>query len=561
MGASGNGNSLCHEAREYYYDLLCHEDAAVPETIVRHVEHCPFCRDQIDRLKDAVSETASPADASDSAGDGIVEVLSRQFGYLGEPVDCSHVKPFLPDLLIPSHQVRIPTPITVHVEHCPQCAQDLASIHKLGLTDGQLERLSLFYGRSAGRDGLLCGEALSATVALAAFSLEGFDPVVLDHVSVCPRCRARVHRQRAHARGSLPAGPARDGILSCGEISTADLLDYVMPFGLAPAAINRADGRRDALVTHVRACRRCMDRAQSLHETIYAIAERADSEIRTLYHSQDDAQDACGQAGASVYRYPVRVEVLQRQEVPDAAGDPPVACGRSERRTRAGRMAKLPFKTFAAAAAVVAASWLMMNASTATGMSVRDLLRAVERAANVHVISRYGDLPQPSHEMWVARDPDMFAIRTGAECTVYDLGKRNKRVIRPDLGPGASVKLTRQEFDRGTTLMRESLGNIFGNALPDDNFSPAGDVPSDRPGGLWSVYELTQRYRTSSGVAMLYRWRVFIDPALQLPVRIECLHRDSEELPWRSAGVTTFTYPSETEMENEIRALSRQQAQ
>jgi hypothetical protein len=47
---------------------------------------------------------------------------------------------------MPSAQIRIPTPITVHLDHCPECADDLKALRNLGLTAEQLERLERLYG-------------------------------------------------------------------------------------------------------------------------------------------------------------------------------------------------------------------------------------------------------------------------------------------------------------------------------------------------------------------------------------------------------------------------------
>ncbi len=52
MRAHGNGKSLCQEAEEYYYEILCRDGIVVPEAITRHVESCPFCQQQIRRLGD-----------------------------------------------------------------------------------------------------------------------------------------------------------------------------------------------------------------------------------------------------------------------------------------------------------------------------------------------------------------------------------------------------------------------------------------------------------------------------------------------------------------------------
>ncbi|MEN6336180.1 MAG: hypothetical protein ABFE01_18155, partial [Phycisphaerales bacterium] len=97
MRMSGNDGSLCQEAREFFYELLCRGAGAVPEPIARHVESCPFCQQEMGRLKSAIREADAPSKPSAaSAKDAAVEALSRQFELLGEQVRCSHAKPFLP---------------------------------------------------------------------------------------------------------------------------------------------------------------------------------------------------------------------------------------------------------------------------------------------------------------------------------------------------------------------------------------------------------------------------------------------------------------------------------
>src|SRR5512133_49335 len=98
MGTSGNGGSLCHKAKEYYYALLCHDDTAVPEPVARHAEDCPFCQQQIRRLKDMLMSPGDPAGPAEDRGQAkVVETLGRQFEFLGERVRCSQARAFLPD--------------------------------------------------------------------------------------------------------------------------------------------------------------------------------------------------------------------------------------------------------------------------------------------------------------------------------------------------------------------------------------------------------------------------------------------------------------------------------
>lgn len=549
MGISGYGGSLCHKAREYYYELLCHHDAAVPEVIAHHVEGCPFCQQQIRRLRDMLLPAADPGHPPEGPGDeGTVEALGRQFELLGEDVRCSHVKTFLPDLLASSPRIRIPTPITVHVEHCPRCRQDLASIRRLGLTACQLSRLGRFYNRSALRHPSYDEHTYATAAALAVFSLDGTDPEGLEHVSRCPACRAWIHQQRANTMAGLQAGTAGSGVLLCPEVSAADLFDYVMPFGLDAGEVGRADGRRDAVVTHVRACRRCMEKVQSLHRTIYEIADRADSAVSTFYRCDDGAEDAGAEAQDAGYRYPIYVEVLKSAPAPAGAG--------FRRRFRPRVKAKPLFRrTALAAAAVVAVALLfLVNAPTATGMSVGDLTKAI--TANFHIATWYKNGPKPIQEMWVSRDLNRVVTKSPREYVEYDLNEGIGRVKRPDLGAALEVwRLAAAQIDVARSLMNRPLADIFSEERSEATLSEVNSMPSpDRPGVLLPVYELTREMRSSNGAPVSYRWRVSVD-SQRRPVQIEISRLDSAGPMWESETVVRLTYPTTPEMENAFKAL------
>ncbi len=508
MTVSGNGKSLCHKAREYYYELLRHDGAVVPEAIALHVKTCPFCEQQIRQLREALVQAENrPSPADHPEDEGVIDALSRQFELVGEPVTCSHVKLFLPDLLIPSREIRIPTPITVHVEHCRQCANDLAAIRKLGLTADQLKRLSLFYGQSAGH-----GQARSA-----AFFCDGTESDL-------------------------------DDSLSCREISAAELFDCVVPLGPDAVTFAGNDERRNAVIAHLHACRHCMKKARSLHRTIHSIAQRADSAISTRYKPQDDEKDA-PEAQGPMYRYPVNVEILRREPA-RVAGDTPST---SPRPAPAGATVKFPRRVVLGAVAVVTVALLLLvNAPTTASMTVGSLVKAIQQAPHVRIISRYAGDQQPSYEILVSKDLIVQKIRT--ECILYDLGRRQVTVSDSALGPGDPVTLKADDLDRYRRYGSQIVERMFANALLTDDLSPVESVPSDRTGGNLSVYELTRtvhgRMRATS-----YRWRVSVDPATRLPVQIEYYCQDSPEGGWELAEVKTFEYLSEPEMRDAVTAM------
>jgi hypothetical protein len=556
MKASGNGKSLCHEAEEYYYALLCHDDVAVPEAIARHVESCSFCLQQIHRLRDMLSQAGDPADPSGGPGDeGALEALSRQFEFLGEPVRCSHVKAFLPELPVPSPPVRIPTPITVHVENCPRCTQDLASIRELGLTAGQLRRLGRLYDQSPIHGPSPDEHTYATAAALAVLSLDGTAPEDLDHVSRCPQCRAWMHRQRAHAIAGLEAGTEGSGVLECGEIAMADLFDYVMPFGLDAAAVGRADGRRDAVVTHVRACRRCMAKVQWLHRTVYEIADRTDSAVCTLCECDDGAEDACEEARIAGYHYPINVTILQSEPAPVAGGPVPAPKGpRQRRRTRSKARPFFRRTAIATAGAVAVALLFLVKAPTAMGVSVGDLARAI--TANVHIVSRRPNNPEPVYEMWVSKDLKKVARKVNREWVEYDLNEGLVRLNYPGREAGTPSAMAPIQLDRARMFLNKPLGDIFTDDLSDAGLSPVGRAASpDRPDVLLSVYELTQETVSLNGVVIRKHWRVSVDPQ-QRPVEIAISRWDSLEHEWKSESVMRLAYPTTREMENLFKALS-----
>ena len=145
MRLSGQ-NVLHYRAVQWYYDVVAGRGPGVPEAILRHIRQCWACRKQIHRLKEAVNGAGGETDGGRAEMKrDIIDTLNLHFGCLEEQVTCLRVKPFLPGLLMPSVQIRIPTPITVHIDHCPECAEDLEALRDLGLGAEQLARLEQLY--------------------------------------------------------------------------------------------------------------------------------------------------------------------------------------------------------------------------------------------------------------------------------------------------------------------------------------------------------------------------------------------------------------------------------
>ena len=72
----------------------------------------------------------------------ITKCLELHLAYIGKHVTCRAARPFLPALLDPHLKIRIPTPITAHLDNCEQCCEDLEAIRKLDLDRNRLWQLA-----------------------------------------------------------------------------------------------------------------------------------------------------------------------------------------------------------------------------------------------------------------------------------------------------------------------------------------------------------------------------------------------------------------------------------
>ena len=120
---------LCRKAESYYYDFLGGEDCdPVPQFLAEHISSCRFCSEQLQRLKEALSQTEDSDPQQKQNRTDVNEMLQGHFAYISQAVTCNTVKPFMPALLDKTVRLAIPTPITVHIDNCTQCRQDLQKL-------------------------------------------------------------------------------------------------------------------------------------------------------------------------------------------------------------------------------------------------------------------------------------------------------------------------------------------------------------------------------------------------------------------------------------------------
>lgn len=147
MNMKNYNESMCIQAELYYYDFISDTDRSlIPEQIIEHIEECPNCQKQLKKLEESLAEDLSGPDRR--TGEIMNECLKLHFAYVDRPVTCLDVRPFLPALLDEDAKVRIPTPITVHLDNCVQCRNNMEVVRELGLSKDHLWLLSQFFADS-----------------------------------------------------------------------------------------------------------------------------------------------------------------------------------------------------------------------------------------------------------------------------------------------------------------------------------------------------------------------------------------------------------------------------
>ncbi len=559
MGASDR-ESRCQRAAEYYYDLLYDDDATIPQWVRGHVESCPFCREQMRRLGEMLAEANRDAGLpSRPSAEETVGTLTGHLNLVDEPVTCAHVKSFLPSLAAPAPEIRIPTPVTAHADCCPQCRGDLAALRALGLRADQLERLSRVFRESPRRNPRECRRAWPAVAALGSFSLGDADTRSLNHVSTCPRCRAAVYWRRRRFPDAARAEPRGPGATSCTRLSAADLFDLVVPYGRVPAS---AEQEREIL-GHVRACPACAERIQTLHRTVYGIAERADSGVTTVYRTRDAVERVGGETDDIPSRYPVHVQIARGGPEPAPEPDDLPATRRTDAtRGAAGSRRVSVAKIVFAAAAFVLVSLLFTTTPTASGTNIGDILKAIQRQPNVRVLSFRANHSEPFQIIYAARDLNVLLTETGNERTLFDFNERSKTMVDFDRGTYVSIQLTGRDYRRAREAMMGYVRNIFASIPSDTRLQVATD-PADTSGSGTLVCEVTRTAHPSyydQDSAVSYRYRISIDRATKLPQRLDSFRNSPREGGgWKPSTFHIFEYVSERDVRDAIKAMCFEQ--
>ncbi|MFC1781662.1 hypothetical protein ACFLZ8_05315 [Planctomycetota bacterium] len=489
-------------------------------------------------------------------------MLKLHFAYLGNKVTCNNVKPFLPVLSDSRLGVRIPTPITVHLDNCSQCQKDMQTIADINLNRIQLYRLSQLFSVDFTDKSISCNEAKNEIIAFVLMAFNEIDEKTIKHLCTCPKCRQAVSNYRDIVLKELHREKGQGKCSYCKELRFCDIYDYCLPYGIN-SALNEQSRFHNTLVSHMRSCPACMEKIQELHCVIVHIAEHPESEIATIYQIEKTARhNKESYNPENLYvGFPINVRVASRKKNAHA-GKPNLRLNFTAALKR--QFSTLNIKPFlkagltgiAAVAMILIAVTFFLNAPSANAISIEQVYKAIENSQNVHIKNfaiRGNELVQ---ETWISSPLNVYLSKSNDYFVMWDIFNKDLITIRLDTGSTAIQTPT----DEMITDMEKNIAGKLGiipfyyTEIPEGaqwNLVTNNESQSQITGT--ELYELIWQTATNSESLLHNKQLYFVEKKSGLPIRIESYRKIDfeEEQDFEYQTLIEFEYPSN----NEIKAV------
>jgi len=554
-------NSTCEQAKGYYYQYLSGDTKdCIPIQMLGHIDRCSSCQAGIKRLKVILTEGEEHDSGSASQTTAVATTYLRlHFSYIGAFVSCNTLKLFLPSLAIPALEVSVPTPITVHLDKCQKCTNDLEAIRQLNLSDRQLTRLGQLFAEESKANTSVCAEAKIAIESIGAMAFENTSIAILKHLCVCQECRQLLHENRK-VRIKTLTQKLEPSPTACDSTSATDIFDYVVPYGIDP---DRGQPVIRSTTSHLINCPRCLVKMQKLHETVYGILERRESGIVTCFKLDESARSSVVSSPEDLYEdWPIEVQVFDKSVKTEAlrATDMSAVGGLATplKPNLKQKLSSLSIRSFikpaAAAAAVILAAFLLFNAPTARAVNLSQISKALEGIKNVCITTFYQEESNKTQEIWISRTLNIKMLKTGNKCTLWDLNSKTEKTKNLNTGSIATTDLNSAFLMNIKETMEGTLGLLPFNSMlkaPEGaKWLPVSDGNIDTDISVTEKYDLIWTDKKSG---VYNKWRAYVDVERKLPGKIEWLSKQQAEEEYEISTIIRLNYLSTTEIQAAIR--------
>lgn len=545
-------NHICDDAELYYLTLIFGEEYGnVPEQIAAHVESCGYCKSRLEALKDLLA-----ADDSDDnqLSNAQIDMLGLQFAYLGKKVDCAIVKPFLPSIAEPSLAVKIPTPITVHIDRCDSCKSDLAAIQAMALNSKQLNVLSSILWNDPSVETVDCSVAASAIKQYVELDWDKIEPDVAKHLCCCNVCQSLIYKLRAETIVNLRKKNMQTKF-PCELISYCDVFDYCYPYGLVPYRDQYANFRKP-FVDELKQCAECLQKVQDLHRLVYSVKQRLNSGIVTVYEVGESQKSEAATDINEVYEgFPVKVRAIEpicKQSKSDSEQDNTAV----RRPGVTNKWFRHIAKAAVAAGIILAVSLFLLNTPTATAVTIQQVYNAIQKATNIHMQKFFSESVGPLQEKWVSKTLGIYAVKDENGFIVWDVPNELKYTRLSGFQDTETVSMTEMQLASIQKRIQGSLGLMpFENISQMPENAEWKELQAPKLEGISPVdtlaVELVWSIPTAGGSDFRFKWRGFIEKSTNRPLRTEFYRYNKNSGKYELETVDLIEYCTE----NQIREL------
>ena len=116
--------------------------------------------------------------------------------------------------------------ITVHIDNCPACSDDLSTLIDFELNRRQLLRLGRFLADKSSDDAIDCSNAQLALQSAISIEFYNTNAEILRRFCICPDCRKILYQRLEALRKELLNNQISENKFPCHEVSTTDMFSY-----------------------------------------------------------------------------------------------------------------------------------------------------------------------------------------------------------------------------------------------------------------------------------------------------------------------------------------------
>jgi hypothetical protein len=297
---------------------------------------------------------------------------------------------------------------------------------------------------------------------------------------------------------------------------------------------------------------------QQLHETVYAIADRADSEIVTVYNIAEHSEARLESESADLYKgFPISVDVIEPEKarvVESPFFRSPAAVLRQK--LRATSLRPIIKAGIAAAAALLIGVGLLLNTPSAKAVTIEQIYKAIEKARNVYIASFVPDKNEPVQEKWVFKSLNIYMTKTGNELVLWDISN----AVRKNKQLGVPATDT-------TSLSADSVAGIRVRISGSLGLMPFADISEIPAKAMWEkvsrsettlilddyeVHDLTWVEKDYGGPLVYRKWRVSVNLRTHLPYKAEIYRKSEADDQWILNSVLVVSYLSDNDLQTAI---------